>query len=225
MKRILIVLLIFISFAIPLSAGPFGIEFGWSIEDMHEAGVEFIYPTYEEALAEEQWQKENGHDGFMFSSMDILPPKPSEIFPFYSVKYSPELGLYEIEAYEGSFVVYTEFTSTVGNNDNYAISKLAAIEKFNRAYNALLLKYGRDSGYGNRFSSDTHKSWDHKDNEEHMDIDLSYLESYSYKDFDEWFESHTPGELPSNHKTGKFYISLTYSQEEYLQALNDAEVL
>lgn len=46
--------LIFISFAIPLSAGPFGIEFGWSIEDMHEAGVEFIYPTYEEALAEEQ---------------------------------------------------------------------------------------------------------------------------------------------------------------------------
>ena len=190
-----------------LYAGPFGLEFGWTIDEMIAGGVQFIYPTAEEL-------KESEKDPFDYYSYDIIPPIPSELFPFYSVQIDNDLGLFSIEAYNGRPIVYEKDPNLRGHADNYAISEYDAENIFDRTYNALLLKYGEDSLYGNPFASDNAKDWWEEDNPEHLDIRLRA------------YESETRTSLGSNDgkDNGLYYVSLTYDKEDYLQALKDSEI-
>lgn len=214
MKKIVALLcIIFIGGCI--YADPFGLEFGWSIEEMIEANVQFVYPTIEDMKREkEEANLEDLADSFY--SYDIIPPNPSELFPFYKVKINSELGLYEIEAYDGSIIVYEDDPMLSGNKDNYAISEDKANDIFDRTYKALLIKYGEDTFYNSEWISlDDWKMWDNEDTTEHLDIDLNRYESKTKKDlFSE-----------EDYENGLYTVTLTYNKSEYLQALKDVAVL
>ena len=225
MKRLLSFVCLSFLFLACGYAGPFGLNFGWSIEDMIEAGVKFISPSSEDALEEDRWQKENGSNGFIYSSMDILPPEPSDLFPFYKIKYSPELGLYQIIAYDGSMTIFEESPRSLGNDDNYGVSEDYAMHIFDRAYNSLLLKYGKNANYAGFFADNDWKYWQPDHTPDHLHITLIYGESTIYKDFQSMVKSLANKEADSGRPSGKYYIYLEYDQEEYLQAIRDSEVL
>lgn len=89
-KTLLIALLMMIS--VMLFAGPFGMEFGWSLEELEESGA------YVEYMNTQQNVK-----GYL-----VVPPQPHSELPFYAVFIDDEYGIYLIRAI--SNICYSEYS-------------------------------------------------------------------------------------------------------------------
>ena len=219
MKRIITFMLISILLLSSASAGPFGIEFGWSIDDLLAAGAQIVYPTEEIIRNELQYEIETGkRNPILTLPIDIVPPAPSGLFTFYQIILSNDLGIYEIEAYEGSSQVYLD----QDDDDNYAIQRWKAQKIFDRANNSLTIKYGKGRDF---FFDEDHKLWDWEDNQEHVDIELILNKSRTFENIDEHSEALEDFANMNQYDNGLYCVSLTYNQEEYLQAVKDAEIL
>lgn len=79
-KSLLIALLMMIPMM--LFAGPFGMEFGWTVEELENSGAEVAVFDDEGGIA----------------SCDVVPTKPHPDFDLYSVYIDSEYGLYLIRA-------------------------------------------------------------------------------------------------------------------------------
>ncbi len=82
-KRIIAILIIACLLLSPLFAGPFGLEFGWTKEDMIKSGARIIH---EGPIA---------HNVLGYA---IIPPKQYSSFENYYVYTNPEVGLFRIVA-------------------------------------------------------------------------------------------------------------------------------
>lgn len=219
MKRTIAFILISILLLTSASAGPFGIELGWSIDDLLAAGAQIVYPTEESIRKELQRETETGmRSAILIFPIDIVPPSPSDLFTFYQITLSNDLGIYEIEAYEGSSQVYLD----QDDDDNYAIQRWEAQEIFDRTNNSLTIKYGTGRDF---FFDEDHKLWDWEDNQEHMDIELILNKSRTFESIYEFDEALDDFATIDQYDNGLYCVSLTYNQEEYLQAVKDAEIL
>jgi hypothetical protein len=82
MRKLLVIVLI-LGVSISLFAGPFGIEMGWTLEDLDKNGIK--YELY----------KEN----YNVSTYDVFPKTPHADFPEYIVRIDTQKGIYEIIAF------------------------------------------------------------------------------------------------------------------------------
>ena len=218
MKRILAYIFCFLVLCSTLSAGPFGLEFGWSIDDMIDAGVKLVNTSEDTIRYALEKERETGWQYTVIAlPIDIIPPSPSDMFTHYQIMISYDLGIYRIIAYEGSSVIYADRE----DDDNYALSLRRAEEIFNRVNNSLFIKYGEGRNF---FSNKDHKFWDWQDNQDNLDIELEFGESRTFSNTEEFSKALDNYDTIDQYNNGKYYVQLEYDQSEYLQAVKDAEI-
>lgn len=220
MKKILTLIFALTTTISFIVAGPFGLEFGWTIDDLRESGLQLIYPEEERILNEYEWRTEKKDYARNIGPIDIIPPEPSDLFQFYSIEISAEFGLCKIEAYTGSSIVYKDH-EPVGNQDNFAIRISRAREIFDRTNNALFIKYGEGRNF---LYNENNKFWDWENNSEHVDIELELGESMTFDSIGD-FPATLDYDTLVQRRNGLYYVRLEYDQSEYLQAVKEAELL
>ena len=101
MKKALLIALLMMIPAL-LSAGPFGMEFGWSLEDLENSGAYVEYMNTQQNI----------------KAYLVEPPKPHSELPLYLVFIDDEYGLYLIRAvspaYNSEYSVRTIFNRLKG---------------------------------------------------------------------------------------------------------------
>lgn len=209
MKRATIVILL-LFFASSLFAGPFGLEFGWTIEDMVKNGVVLVSPTLEEF-------QQDGFDGYyawseedddVVAHIEIIPPH-TNIFSSYEVRVSSKLGLVGIKAAHGETIEPNEEIFSVDDFLGFTVSGSNASNLFDRVKQALVLKYGEE----NRYLSDGKMArWDAKANTEHVRIELRKSHDFSLMPIEQIKEPEYPV---------TWHVTLEYDKSDRLQAEKD----
>ena len=197
-----------------LYAGPFGLEFGWTIDEMIAAGTTIIMPYPQEL---DELKIDGSWDESCYQIIfEIVPPSPSDLFQCYEVQFDSKFGLYKIEATKGESLLY----SNSSNIKNPPITKNEAKHIFNQAYSALVIRYGLESSY----LSDNSKYWWADENHDHLDISLKYAESSTHNSGSDIINIINGTANVSDFYNGLYYVSLTYDKKDYLKALKDSEI-
>ena len=148
MKNIAVISLLMLVSATALFAGPFGLEFGWTVDDMVKNGVILVNPTSEEFEQdgfEGYYAWYEGDDG-VIAHIEIIPPH-ANVFSSYEVYISAKLGLIGVKASHNETVEPDEEILSVNDVLGFTVSGSNASSLFNRVKQALVQKYGKENRY------------------------------------------------------------------------------
>lgn len=210
MKRIIVTLLISITLATIIYAGPFGLEFGWSMEEMLDAGVEIIYPFPNQL---EEFLTDEGYPEWL--TFKIIPPSPSDYFKEYSVRFSHEYGLYEITATSGKDFIVN------GTGTKALLSEDEASKIFDDVYHAMLLRYGSEGTY--RAVGDS-REWKLDDAPTLPRIELESSQVPIFNEGEGLSDVINGKARITDFYKGLYNVTLTYDMSEQLRALEDAKI-